>query len=159
MRIVKYFIFFVFAIVFCHCKTIDNIKKHEPIIELEKMKCRGACHVFTFTIAADGIAYFNGIENVEMIGTYRSKMEKEQLGKIIKEFDKADFFSFKDSYKSHMMDLQTKFITYKKNGLEKRIKAYDNIPKKLIFLIAELDALIQSLKWEKLNRLNPTINR
>ncbi len=148
MRITKILISFILIVVFCQCKTIVS-NKQNTIIEFEKMKCGGSCQVFTFKILSNGRAYYLGTENVEMLGTYKSMLNDEQLDGIIREFDSVGFFEFEDSYKSNMMDLQTKFVTYRKGGLEKRIKVYDNIPKKLKSLISKLDDLIESLKWTK----------
>lgn len=150
MQVLKYLILIIFALNLYHCKTVNIIKEPETIIELEKMSCGGPCHVFTFSIKENGQVVYMGKENVKMIGSYKSKLDDQQLDEIIEKFDKADFLSFEDSYKSNMMDLQTKYISFRKNGEVKRIKAYDSYPKKLNYLIAELDKLIDSLKWEKI---------
>jgi hypothetical protein len=149
MKIIQFSIFLI-ILGFSQCKII-NARQEKMLIEFEKTKCRGACPVFTFKIGEKGDAYYVGYENVDKIGTYKSKLGELQLKMIVKEFDEVNFFDLASSYKSLMMDLQTKYITYRKNEKEKRIKIYDNAPKKLNLLVKRLDELVNSLEWKKLS--------
>jgi hypothetical protein len=148
MKFLRY-LFPIIIVTFTSCKVTKNISDEACIIQLEKTACRGTCPVFSFKIYANGNVTYEGIKNVDKIGLYQGKLNQARLNEIILEFDKVNFFKFNDSYKSLMMDLPTKLISYSKNGITKRIKAYDDIPKELIQLIAKLDVIIESIEWKK----------
>jgi hypothetical protein len=151
MKIIQYVVFAFIIIFLNNCNISKSVSEKNILIELEKTLCSGKCPTFSVKIATNGLVIYEGKENVDKIGIYKSKLSKDQLNELTDKFNKANFFSFKNSYKSSMMDLPTKFITYSKNGQKKRIKAYDNIPKEISYLIKQVDKLIESLEWKKID--------
>ncbi len=151
MKTNQYILFVLICTLLNNCSVSKNVSDKNILIELEKTSCRGYCPVFKVKIASNGFVIYEGMDNVEMTGIYKSKLSKDQLSSIIDSFYKVNFFDFKNSYKSLMMDLPTKYISFAKNGQKKRIKAYDNIPKELISLIEQIDKLIEQLEWRKVN--------
>lgn len=129
-------------------KNMNNLKNENVIIELEKTSCMGTCPVYTLQIMDNGIVLLNAKENLDMIGSYKSRLTKTELISLVNEFDESNFFDFKDSYMSMMKDLPTSFISYTKDESTKRIKAYHNIPKNLGALIRKVDQLTKALEWE-----------
>lgn len=135
---------------FLGCNTTKQIEINKLIIQLEKTSCSGPCPVYKLQIGYNGFVVLEGVENLEKIGFFKSELSREQLETLKVRFDQINFFKLKDSYKSFMMDLPTKYISYTKNGETKKIEAYDNVPKELNNLIADLDNLIYTLKWTKM---------
>jgi hypothetical protein len=143
--LISIFLLFQFA----YCKTLKETKTDSLVIEFEKTTCRGECPSYIFKVMENRTIIYKGRENTKMIGNYKGKLTEKQFSDLINHFEEVDFFAFNDSYQSFMMDLPTKYITYVKNGKTKKIKAYDNIPKKLINLIQQLDELISTIEWKK----------
>lgn len=135
---------------FTQCGTLKK-KPVATVIEFEKTPCSGFCLTYKVEIKNNGEVYWNGIANVERLGLYRSNLTQEQLNDILAAFDEISFFELQDSYKSFMMDLPTTFVGYTKNGHTKRIKAYDNIPDDLQALIKQVEVLLESLSWVKVD--------
>jgi hypothetical protein len=141
---------FALLILFLSCKTTEKMGKDDVVIELEKTYCSGKCPVYKLKIASNGVVKLEGIENIENIGNFKSRLSKEQLEALIQDFESINFFSLSDSYRSFMLDLPTSYISYTVNGKTKKIKAYDNVPKQLLNLIDKIDKLVYELDWKEL---------
>ena len=137
-------------LLFLSCKTTENMGKDDVVIEFEKTYCSGKCPVYKLKITSNGVVLLEGIENIENIGNFKSRLSKEQLEALIQDFESINFFSLSDSYRSFMLDLPTTFISYTVNGQTKKIKAYDNVPKQLLNLIDKIDKLVYELDWKEL---------
>ena len=151
MKIIQYIPFVLIVTLLASCNVSKNISEKNILIEFEKTSCSGTCPVFSVKIASTGFVIYEGKENVDMIGVYKSNLSENQLNQLINQFDNTDFFNLKNSYKSFMMDLPTKYITYYKNGQKKRIEAYDNIPDQISNLIGQIDELIEQMEWKKID--------
>ena len=137
-------------VIFLSCKTTEKMGKSNIVIELEKTYCSGKCPVYKLQIAGNGVVTLEGFENIDKIGHFKSRLNKEQKNVLIHDFESINFFSLNDSYRSFMLDLPTTFISYTKNGQTKKIKAYDNVPKQLLSLIDKIDKLVYELDWTEL---------
>ena len=132
------------------CASLKTNKEYSVILEIETTSCYGTCPVYTMQIYSNGSAILLGKEHMRNIGKFSSNIEKERLNKLIKSFEASSFFEFNNAYNSKFKDLPTKYISYHKDGLTKKILAYDNIPKELQKLIVQLEALVKELNWEKI---------
>lgn len=75
----------------------------DTLITLERTMCPGLCPVYKLTIRADGTVQFEGrhVEAGEVSPGEIKKgtISKEGIDSLVSEFEKADYFSFKDSYR------------------------------------------------------------
>src|SRR5436305_2696176 len=80
----------------------------DTLITLQRTGCYGTCPSYALTITADGTVVFNGTaywvkkESImfgERYGITMSKISQEQMLQLISEFEKANYFSLRDSYR------------------------------------------------------------
>lgn len=146
---------FIVSFHFLGCKIPINqasVEAKNVIIELEKTTCMGPCPAYILKIYENGYITLNAKENLDITGLHESFIAKKELDVLLANFDAIKFFELKNAYKSFMMDLPTKYISYTKNGQTKRIMAYDKIPPKLTLLINEIDSLTKTLSWTQLEK-------
>lgn len=124
---------------------IADIQNKEPIIILKKTSCKGKCPEYEICVYKEGYVTLKGIKNFELIGDFYKKMDKKQIDFFINQFDKANFFEFKDKYLSKKTDLPTTFLTFNYNGKSKKIMDYSDAPKEL----KELEKLIENISKEQ----------
>ena len=80
-------------------------------ITLQRSVCFGTCPDYTLTISEDGTVVFEGRMYVKNKGTIKSQISQEKIQQIIKEFEKADYFSLND--KGELLPLSSESV-YKK---------------------------------------------
>ena len=87
-------------------KDIFIIKSDIPpdvVITLERTICYGPCPMYTLTVKADGSVNFQPryVRGRDIVAgnSKRGRITKEKVKELISEFERADYFSFKDSYK------------------------------------------------------------
>lgn len=150
----KHFILILIIAYLSGCKVPVSKKTDEVtvVIELEKTSCMGSCPAYVLKIFNDGSMLIDAKENLDFTGLHKSQLNKKELNGLIDRFESIDFFSLNDSYKSFMMDLPTKYISYTKNGQTKRIMAYDKIPPKLTLLINDIDRYTKTTNWTKVEK-------
>jgi len=117
---------------------------------MSKTSCMGPCPVFDLSINADASIVINAQQNLDLEGTYRSKLSESDFTTLIDAFEKSNFFAFEKSYTSMMTDLPTTTLTYRKGDKEHTVVDYDNAPEQLKALEARVFNLINTLNWEKL---------
>jgi hypothetical protein len=97
------------------------------IITLERTFCGGDCPTYKLTVTADRVVKFLGEENTIKIGSAKSKISKEKLRQLIAEFQKSDFFKFRDEYESgeiceqYATDFPSEIISIQINGKSKKV--------------------------------------
>ena len=111
--------------------------------------CRGKCPVYTITIYGDGRAVYAGKKNVDKIGPYEKKLEKSQITELVKAFNDANFFEFKDEYTSKITDLPTTYTTFTTNDKTKQIRDYYGAPEELKKLEKMVEDIANSEGWKK----------
>ncbi|MDQ3799238.1 MAG: DUF6438 domain-containing protein [Acidobacteriota bacterium] len=68
-------------------------------ISMERTICFGGCTPYKVTIDNQGKVVFEGYDKTKTQERAESVITQEQLGELITEFEKADFFALKDKYK------------------------------------------------------------
>ena len=116
------------------------------VITIERSSCFGNCPVYSAEIHADGGVVYVGKENVKETGERRFKIPQETVQQLIREFERANYFSLKDRYdadESGMSgtDLPTTITSICLNGKKKRVVNYFGGPKKLHELEDKIDTL------------------
>lgn len=109
----------------------------------------GSCPAFRFEVYASRKAFYSGEYNVERLGRWTSVLSNAELEKIKSIFESYDFFSFQDRYYSQISDRQTIQVEYNTDEKKKKVLDYYGAPKELKQLELELEALIDRLKWER----------
>lgn len=153
MRLLLYLSILIFSF---SCNTPKKVTKSQnvndtTIIKLQKTMCYGKCPVYTITIYGDMRAEYAGKKNVDKIGKYEKKLEKSEVDNLIKAFEDADFFEFKDEYTAKVTDMPTTYVTYTVNEKTKRIRDYFGAPEELKKLEKMVENIANSEGWIKIN--------
>ncbi len=155
------------AIALCFCISESKAQSllsngeipKDLIITLERTMCDGACPAYKMTVESDGKVNFEGYYRTEIEGKAEGKITQEQLKKIIAEFEKINFFGFRDNYKitdagCGSTDMPSEIIFIKINGKSKKIYHYfgceGDIVKEvrlLTFLGKKIDEITNSARW------------
>ena len=134
------------------CKSSKQTKgEMYPIITIEKTICFGTCPAYLFKAYPDGSVTYTGKDYVELVGEYKASISKEELANIKTLFDEADYFSFANVYSANITDLPTTYLYYDNGKQNKKITDYHGAPESLKKLEEDVEALINSIAWEKAN--------
>lgn len=123
------------------------------LITIERTACFGSCPVYSAQIYTDGLVIYKGKDSVRVKGQKRYRISKGEVKDLVREFDRINYFSLKDSYQfdekgMSMTDLPTTITSISLNGRQKKIVDYYGAPKELILLenaierIAGLDKFV-----------------
>lgn len=158
------------VLVLFSCRAPALLSPQQPIpddtlITLRRSVCYGPCPDYTVTISSDGTVTFEGRKFVKMAGTHKGIISRDIVRQLIAEFDKENFFSLNDSYRSakdgcpeQWTDAPTVVTSIKINGRFKSIDHYHGCeqdqgnsiyPKGLTDLEAEIDKLAGTQQWIK----------
>jgi Domain of unknown function (DUF6438) len=135
----------------------------DTAIMLERTICFGTCPAYKLTISADGAVVFDGMEFVKTSRIVHSKISKDQLKQLIAEFERAQYFSLRESYYSEedgcpefWTDSPTVTTSLRINGQYKSIIHYwgcqenngESIyPKALFDLENKIDEIVGTKEW------------
>lgn len=117
----------------------------EQIIYYNRSACFGTCPSFTFEVFSDGHATYHGRNFVDMIGTYKGKVNLEKTGDIYVLAQDLGYFQLDSVYDNKMVtDLPgTTTVIFGKSVMN-RYQGPD-----LDQLYKALDALIEDTDWGK----------
>lgn len=119
------------------------------LLSYERTPCFGRCPVFKIKVFQGGYVTYNGVNFVEYMGTYHSRVDESTLSKIYALISDADFFSLDDEYNNeNVSDLPSKIFRVNAMGHDKRIIARYNFPESLKTLSAEIEALFEGTPWK-----------
>ena len=122
------------------------------VITIDRTSCFGDCPVYSAEIYANGDVVYVGRRFVKEEGERRFKISQETIQKIIKEFERIDYFSLKDKYvedenRMSVTDLPTTTTSICLDGKKKSIVNYYGAPKKLFALEDKIDSLAGLYKY------------
>src|ERR1044072_7839740 len=82
--------------------TVEACQKCESdvLITIDREACFGNCPIYSAQIYKDGTVVYVGKEFVKTVGERRHKISKESIEALIKEFEKIDYWSLKDEYRT-----------------------------------------------------------
>ena len=128
--------------------TVEACQKCESdvLITIKRLACFGDCPIYSAQIYTDGTVVYVGEEYVKTTGERRHKISKESIEALIKEFEKIDYWSLKDEYRTDeqgnsVTDQPTTITSICLNGKKKRVVNYYLAPKKLDALEDRIDSL------------------
>lgn len=131
-------------------KTAFAQKK--KVIGIQKTACFGACPVYSMDILNNCKVILQAEKFLEMgAGEFKSKLSKTKYEELIQAFRESSYLEMDEIYKSNVSDLPTTFFYFRDNGEAKTIEVYGDWPDDLTALDKKLTALIDELKWKKVN--------
>jgi hypothetical protein len=80
------------------------------------------CPVYSVEVRGDGQVFFNGEENVPVLGPHRSRISREAVTSLFAAFREADFFSLKDEYVALVTDNRSCTTSIEFDGHKKSVK-------------------------------------
>lgn len=137
----------------CTSTQPNTQENKDVVITLERTACFGTCPVYSLTIQGDGTVVYEGKDFVEVKGTAEKTISQDQIDKLVTEFEKADYFSLKDSYTERTItDAPTVTTSISISGKTKTIEHYrgdENAPERLTQLEDKIDEIVNSDQWIK----------
>jgi hypothetical protein len=135
----------VYAAVIPSINDINNIT-----IRLQRNMCHGTCPVYSLEIFGNGTVVYNGERFVNVTGQQTSNIPQEKVRKLVEEFYKINYFSFKDAYNEIVItDQPTVSTSINMSGIYKSV--FDNhgatAPEGLRLLENKIDEITNSSKW------------
>jgi len=123
------------------------------VITLERTPCFGKCPVYSLKIKGDGAVIYAGEEFVKTEGIQESTISEDAIQQLITEFEKADYFSLKDSYTAFgVSDMPFVNTSITIGGKTKAINHYlgdRSAPEQLTKLENKIDEIVNSAQWIK----------
>jgi hypothetical protein len=138
------------SFLFYACSVSRTITEEDLLIELKRTPCYGSCPVYTIKIDKNGKGLFEGVENVEKTGNFSFSISKDELIELENDFVQVDFYRLKNIYDGQVSDLPTTYITYNKDGNQKKIMDYYDAPPTLRALENRIETLVLSKKMRKI---------
>lgn len=129
----------------------ENISSNDSLFtSIYKSACFGKCPVYSMKIYNDGSVIYVGKKNVNKIGTYKNKLEKEKLLLFIDKANEIKYMELEDSYDNkNITDLpSTKtsiVIDKKRKSIERRF----GYPKEILAFEQLFENLLTDDNWVK----------
>lgn len=120
-------IIFILALVLSSCSTHKDAKSN-ILLYYGKTRCLGKCPVFDMYVHENGTIYYEGFENVNVIGKKELKLSANELKFLKGELNKLNF-SVKDKLKR---DIPNTILRYK--GKEMVLQDRNKLKELLDFL-------------------------
>lgn len=120
-------------------------------ITLERTACFGTCPVYTIIIYDNGDVVYNGQNHVDVMGEQTSQIDPATVALMVKAFETAGYFDWKEAYDTQMVtDLPSAITSVTQAGKTHRINHYagdNSAPKALAFLELWIDDMTNSQLW------------
>jgi hypothetical protein len=119
------------------------------VISLSKTPCFGACPTFNFTVFANGMAYYEGLNNVEKKGKFKAELSKTAINQLLNEASSAGYFSLNDTYDNPAVTDLPSTITYlNMEGKEKKVLCRYQCDNRINKVNKMIEAMIQKTTWK-----------
>ena len=120
-------------------------------ITLERTACFGSCPIYTISILENGDVIYNGEKFVDVTGEQKSQLEPETVAAMVKAFEEAGYFDWKEAYDTMTVtDMPYIITSVTRNGETHRITRYvgdSSAPLELAFLERWIDQMTNSQMW------------
>ena len=87
--------------------------EYPTLIEVNKLYCHGQCPVYKITIFANGTAFFEGKEDVPIIGNRTEVRSPEELDELFRKLENINFFGLDSVYRGDYYPTYTILAQYK----------------------------------------------
>ena len=119
------------------------------LISYERTPCFGRCPVFKIKVYESGYTTYQGVNFVEYMGYFYSRVSSNTLEKIKKTVQASDYFNLEDRYDNdHITDLPSKIYQVNMDGVNKRIIARVDSPEALNNLGQEIEKIFEGTAWK-----------
>lgn len=124
-------------------------------IGLSRTTCYGTCPSYSVEISGNGAVTYTGSYYVTFAGTHHGFIPPQTVITLVKEFEKADFYSLAGEYVSSVTDNPTQKISISIDGLRKEVVDYvglqSGMPLSVERLEEEIDRVSGSARWTRGN--------
>ncbi len=127
-------------------KAIAPVEVGEPVMTLSKSSCFGKCKVYNANFYEDKSVTYEGLDNVDNIGTFKAKISESEYLSLVALFEAANFSNLENEYLSGVRDKQKttlsfsqKTVVYQKRAASDELKAITN----------GIDAVLEKIEWVK----------
>ena len=130
--------------------TPSEDKLKSTIIFLERSGCLGPCPVYKLTIYGSGKVGYKGEKFVKIIGERTINVEREQIEKLVSDFEKSGYFNLEDKYEGGPTDATSVVTSITLSNKKKTISNYHASPTSpaiLRDLENKIDAMVNSGQW------------
>lgn len=145
------------SLLFSACKTtkpIEELTDADIRIKMSKGGCFGKCPIYSIEIYEGGYTKYYGEKHAEKLGIYDKQLSKESYKTIIKSFENADFFGYKDFYETKVPDAPSVSISYRNKDSEiKTIEGKLNRPKPIKELQVLIENIASSKDWNVIEKM------
>lgn len=136
--------------------SLDNNNTDNPTrLYYEKTVCFGTCPQFKLTVKADGSAFYEGINHVNLIGRYQGEMSTATLSAIMAQAKSIGFFQMDTLYNNELVtDLPSVILSlhFEEDGVHQVENRYKG-PEALQSLYLIIDRWINECTWTP-NKIN-----
>ena len=123
----------------------------EVVITLERTACFGTCPVYKLTVYGNGTVVYEGRRFVRIEGKRTTTIGEDKVRQLLSEFERAGYFSLKDSYEERMAtDMPSAFTSLTIDGKTKAVRHYHGdfgAPEELTELEDRIDEVVDSDRW------------
>jgi ankyrin repeat protein len=120
-------------------------------IELERTGCFGSCPAYSVEISGNGSVVYNGKAFVTFTGRHTGFTSPQAVIDLVKQFEKADFYSLNDTYRTGVTDNPTQTVSISIDGKSKQVVDYvglqSGMPLAVSKLEDEIDRVAGSERW------------
>ncbi len=132
------------------CRTAKEEVNLNLIISMDRTGCDNECPVYSVNVFENGLVTYIGHKHVKKKGKYKIKLAKKELHRLIRLFEKSNFFEFEESYFSEgLSNAQSTSLYFYYKSRRKKIIENHTPPKAIKNLEKELDKLIEIPNWKK----------
>lgn len=121
----------------------------DTFLYYKRTPCFGMCPIFEMTILENGEVSYSGKNFTNLIGEYRTQLDKTTLQNIVAKAESIGYFRMSNVYDNEgVTDLPSIYVAIRKDTKLKWVKNRYNGPKELKVLYEYLDKVIEEAKWE-----------
>ena len=115
---------------------------------LRRGACFGSCPIYAVTLAADGLADWDGERFVDRLGRYQGQVDLNDYERIARFIQRAGFFSWEPEYLANVTDLPDYFLTVEAGNQTKTVRQNGvDEPADFWVIAALVDCLAEALDW------------
>ncbi len=114
----------------------------------EKTACFGLCPIFKLTVYKSGLAYYEGIKNVDNIGLYKGNIDVSELDKTLKLAEEIKYFQMEAVYDGNVTDLPSTIYVINKGSRKQVVDRYRG-PEELEKLDKLFEQMVLNTTWKK----------
>jgi Domain of unknown function (DUF6438) len=130
----------------------------DTVISLQRGNCEGGCPVYRVMIFANGDVIWQGRGRVTRPGVVLSRIERDQIRALIKEFQSIDYFHLENIYgyrgrgcQSSAPDMPMVITTLSMGGLSKTLSHHDGcvgeVSEKISAIENSIDQAVNTARW------------